>query len=181
MPSPRLLVCWLAVLLLVLAPTPGVAAAPSAQITPRVVVATATLSGAEEVPPVTDTTGSGVAVYRLSPDGTTLRYTLLAVNLTSPPVGAHIHAPAPRGQNAPVVAFLYPAPNPRSRCSQATALVLRCEGEITAADLRGPLAGQPLSALVALLAAGQTYTNVHTVRYPAGEVRGQNDPILSPV
>ena len=175
----RLLVCCFAVLLLVLVPTPGVAAAPAAQSTPRV-VATARLSEAEEVPPVTDTTGRGTAVYRLSPDGTTLRYTLVAVNLTTPPTAAHIHAPAPRGQNAPVVAFLFPAPNARSNCTQTSALVLRCQGEITAADLRGPLAGQPLSALVALLAAGQTYTNVHTTRYPGGEVRGQNDPILSP-
>ena len=181
MPGVRLLVCWLAALLLVLAPAAGVAAAPAAQVAPRVVAATATLSGAEEVPPVTDTAGGGVAVYRLSPDGRTLRYTLVAVNLTSAPTAAHIHAPAPRGQNAGVVAFLFPAPNARSSCAQTTALVLRCQGELTAADLRGSLAGQPLSALVALLAAGQTYTNVHTARYPGGEVRGQNDPVLSPV
>jgi CHRD domain len=57
--------------------------------------------------------------------------------------------------------------------------VLRCEGELTAAHLRGPLAGQPLSALVALLAAGQTYTNVHTTRHPGGEVRSQNEPVGS--
>jgi CHRD domain len=181
MPRVRPLVSWLAVLLLVLAPASVVTAAPAAQGAPRVLAATATLSGAEEVPPVPDTAGSGEAVSRLSPDGMTLRYTLVAVNLTSPPTGAHIHAPAPRGQNADVVAFLYPAPNARSRCDQATALALRCEGELTAADLRGPLAGQPLSALVALLAAGQTYTNVHTERHPGGEVRGQNEPVLSPV
>ena len=181
MPRGRLLVCWLAVLLLVLAPASAVAAAPAAQGTPRLVAATATLSGREEVPPVTETAGGGTAIYRLSPDGMTLRYTLVAFNLTTPPTAAHIHAPAPRGQNAGVVAFLFPAPNARSSCAQTTALVLRCEGELTAADLRGPLAGQPLSALVALIAAGQTYTNVHTARYPGGEVRGQNDPILSPV
>ena len=87
----------------------------------------------------------------------------------------------PVGGSASDVAFLFPAPNARSSCARTTALVLRCEGELTAADLRGPLAGQPLSALVALIAAGQTYTNVHTERYPGGEVRGQNDPILSPV
>jgi hypothetical protein len=170
---------WLAVLLLVLAPVPGAAAAPGAQATPRVLVATAHLSGAEEVPPVTDTAGGGLAVYRLSPDGTTLRYTLVAFNLTMPSTAAHIHAPAPRGQNAPVVALLFPAPNARSNCTQTAAFVLRCQGEITAADLQGTLVGQPLSALVALLAAGQTYTNVHTMRYAGGEVRGQNDAVAS--
>ena len=123
-----------------------------------------------------DTRGRGVAVFELSPDGTALRYTLTAVNLTTPPTAAHIHAPAPPGQNAPVVAFLYP-PNPRSTCTSVSRLLLQCEGRITAADLTGPLAGQPLSALIAEMAAGLSYTNVHTTRHPDGEIRGQNQPV----
>jgi hypothetical protein len=144
---------------------------------PRNFVATATLSGANEVPPVTDTDAGGVAVYRLSADGMTLRYTLVVVNLTTPPVAAHIHAPAPPGVNASVVAFLLP-PNPRSSCAQVTATVLRCVGEITAANLVGPLAGHPLSDLIAIMADGNSYTNVHTTRHTGGEIRGQNDPLL---
>jgi hypothetical protein len=46
-------------------------------------------------------------------------------------------------------------------------------GTITAADLVGPLAGQPLSALVDAMEAGETYVNVHTSQFPAGEIRGQ--------
>ena len=60
------------------------------------------------------------------------------------------------------------------------------EGTITAADLRGALAGQPLSALVAAIQAGLAYGNVHTDDgvapgntgpgdFPGGEIRGQLD------
>jgi len=139
----------------------------------RVFVAIANLSGSEEVPP-RDTAASGVAVYRVSPDGLTLHYQLVAVNLTTNPVAAHIHSTAPRGVNAGVVAFLFPA-NPTSTCSSTSAIILRCEGFISTANLQGSLAGQPLSALLAQMAAGNTYTNVHTTRFPGGEERGQNE------
>ena len=57
-------------------------------------------------------------------------------------------------------------------------------GTITAADLIGPLAGQPLSALVDEIDAGNAYVNVHTNDgvvptnegpgdFPGGEIRGQ--------
>jgi plastocyanin len=146
-----------------------------APVTPRVFVATAHLSGAEEVPPVTDTAGTGVAAFRLSRDGTALDYTLEVNNLTSAPVAAHIHAPAPPGQNAPVVVFLFPA-NPRSTCA-VRENQLHCKGEITAADLVGPLAGRTLADLIGAMNAGNTYTNVHTSRHPGGEIRGQNEPV----
>ena len=56
--------------------------------------------------------------------------------------------------------------------------------EITAADLVGPLAGQPLSALIDAIDAGNIYVNVHTNDFvdppntgagdfPGGEIRGQ--------
>ena len=138
----------------------------------RVYVAIANLSGSEEVPP-RDTAAGGVAVYRVSPDGLTLHYTLVAVNLTTNPVAAHIHSPAPRGVNAGIVAFLFPA-NPTATRS-TSAIILRCEGFISAANLQGSLTGQPLSALLAQMAAGNTYTNVHTTRFPGGEERGQNE------
>jgi len=50
---------------------------------------------------------------------------------------------------------------------------LLAEGTITASDLVGPLAGQPLSALIEAMRAGNTYVNVHTVQFPAGEIAGQ--------
>jgi CHRD domain len=138
-------------------------------------VAVAHLSGSNEVPPVVDTRARGVASYRMAPDGTALEYTLLVANLTSAPQAAHIHAPAEPGRNAPVVAVLF-QPDAHSSCHHDTALRLHCSGRITAADLVGPLTGRPLSALRALMADGQSYTNVHTARHPSGELRGQNQP-----
>ena len=160
-------------LVALLAAAGAAAAAPATDV----FVASAALSGREEVPPVLDTRASGRALYRLSPDGAALEYTLVAWGLTTPPVMAHIHAPAPPGVNAPVVAHLFP-PNPRSSCSSASALLLECTGRITAADLEGPLAGRPLGALLDPRAAGQGYTNVHTTRHPGGEIRGQNAPLV---
>jgi hypothetical protein len=174
----RLFACWLLVLVGVLGTGGPAAAAQVGAPAQGVFVATASLSGREEVPPVLDTRGSALAVYRLSPDGTALEYTLVAVELTSPPVMAHIHAPAPPGVNAPVVAHLFP-PNPHSSCTSTSSLLLRCEGRILASDLERPLAGQPLSALLAIMAAGNSYTNVHTTRHPAGELRGQNQPLVN--
>jgi CHRD domain len=108
----------------------------------------------------------------------TLRYTLVAVGLTSQPLFAHIHSPAPRGANAGVVTFRTPPQNANAVCVRFTPLALQCHGVITAANLQGSLAGQPLSALLDRMVAGQTYTNVHTALpggFPSGEVRGQND------
>jgi hypothetical protein len=47
------------------------------------------------------------------------------------------------------------------------------DGTITAANLVGALAGQPLSALVEALSSGGAYVNVHTQQNPGGEIRGQ--------
>jgi len=137
----------------------------------------AVLSGAEEVP-VNDSLGRGVAIFQLSDDGTELHYRLIASNIENV-VAAHIHV-APLGVNGGVVAFLYGnAPAGGGRIDGVLA-----EGTITAANLVGSLAGQPLSALVDAMRAGNTYANVHTNDgvaptntgpgdFPGGEIRGQ--------
>ena len=126
----------------------------------------ATLTGAEEVPPVT-TEGSGFAKLQLVEDGTEVQFLVVVKRLTDV-VQAHIHL-GPVGVNGPVVAFLlHPGETPPGRSSGVLA-----RGTFTEADLIGPLLGQPLSALVAEMTAGNTYVNVHTVAFPGGEIRGQ--------
>ncbi|MGH2386361.1 MAG: CHRD domain-containing protein [Candidatus Limnocylindria bacterium] len=131
------------------------------------------LSGAEEVPP-NSSLASGVAIFHLSADGMSLSYKLIASNIENV-TQAHIHAPAPAGANAGVVAWLYPEEG------QAPILIpgrhdgVLATGTITADDLVGSLAGQPLSALIAQIQSGNAYVNVHTTQFPGGEIRGQLD------
>lgn len=128
------------------------------------------LSGSQVVGQI-DTQGTGQAIFQLSKDGTALHYKLILSNIENV-TQAHIHL-APAGTNGPVVVWLYPSAPPLALLPGRTDGVV-AEGTITAADLRGQqLAGQPLSALIDQILAGNTYVNVHTSQYPGGEIRGQ--------
>jgi hypothetical protein len=135
------------------------------------------LSGAEEVP-ARDTNARGVAIFQLSADGTELSYKLIVANIENV-VFSHIHL-GPVGVNGPVVAFLFEGATPGGGRTDG----VLAEGTITAADLVGPLAGHPLSDLIAALESGGAYVNVHTNDgvdppntgpgdFPGGEIRGQ--------
>lgn len=124
----------------------------------------ATLSGSMEVPPEVST-GSGVALLGFDPTLTRLPVLLVVSNLRQATV-AHIHLGRP-GQNGPIVLFLF---RPAMPMDIGASRVLT-NAVFTAADLTGPLTGMPLSVL-AQMAAGNTYVNVHTVAHPNGEIRG---------
>ena len=135
------------------------------------------LTGANEVP-AHETRGVGQIKLQLSDDGTELRYRLISSNIDNVFM-AHIHE-APAGVNGPIVAFLF---GPVAPGGGRTDGVL-AHGTITAANLIGPLAGHPLSDLVAALSDGGAYANVHTNDgvpptntgpgdFPGGEIRGQ--------
>jgi hypothetical protein len=47
------------------------------------------------------------------------------------------------------------------------------KGTITEKDLIGPLAGKTVGDLVKMIKDGGAYVNVHTDKYPDGEIRGQ--------
>jgi hypothetical protein len=125
--------------------------------------------GAAEVPP-NASNAVGTAGFQLSLDGNRLQYMLLVGRLNNV-TQAHIHL-APPGSNGPVVAWLYPSAPPAQPIPGPFNGVLG-EGVITAASLVGPLQGQPLSALVDAIRAGNTYVNIHTQQFPPGEIRGQ--------
>jgi len=135
------------------------------------------LSGDEEVPSVA-TLAQGQAIFHLSKDGNELEYRLIVANIENV-VASHIHVGA-TGVNGPVVAFLFGSVPPGGGRSDGVIAT----GTITAANLVGPLAGHPLSDLIAAMRAGNTYVNVHTNDgvaptntgpgdFPAGEIRGQ--------
>lgn len=127
------------------------------------------LSGAEEVPPVA-TQAQGQAIFQVTSDGAALQFKLIVANIENV-TQAHIHL-APFGQNGAVVAWLYPSAPPPQLIPGRSDGVLSA-GVITAANLVGPLAGQTLEDLLAAMTSGNTYVNVHTLQFPAGEVRGQ--------
>ncbi len=109
-----------------------------------------TLSGAEEVPP-TATQGSGSGTVAVAPDRTvsgSFRTTGFTATV------AHIHL-APRGTNGPVIV-------PLTRSGDDTWVV--------------PAGAKLSDEQFQAYKAGNLYVNVHSTRYPGGEVRGQIKP-----
>jgi hypothetical protein len=137
---------------------------------------TATLSGAEEVPPV-PTTATGTAT--LTVDGAAITYTVNVTDLQNPVV-AHIHI-APTGQNGPVRLNLCGTGAPEPACTSGPGTVVLATGT------NGTTVGSPAITFDSLLSAmrtGGAYVNVHTddgVGQPntgpgdmaSGEIRGQ--------
>ena len=144
------------------------------------------LSSDEEVMPagvVNNSTARGSAVFQLNADGTELEYQLMVANIENAFM-AHIHRQA-KGANGGIVVWLYPstATTPGPVAGGRLDGVI-AKGTITAANLVGSLAGQPLAALIDELKAGNAYVNVHTNDgvaptntgpgdFPGGEIRGQ--------
>ena len=123
------------------------------------------LTGAEEVPAIV-TGAQGQATFKLSEDGQSLSYKL-NISAMEGVIQAHIHV-GPPNDNGPVVAFLFgPVLGGVDSAGRLAS------GSIEAGDLRNTLAGQPLSALIDEIEAGNAYVNVHTVDHVTGEIRGQ--------
>lgn len=127
-----------------------------------------TLSGANEVPPVTS---SGSGTFRATASANSLAYTLNASGTGSGITLAHIHSGA-AGANGPVVANIYLG-------GGSGIASLNQSGVITQADLVGPMAGD-MAAFMTALRAGALYVNVHTVANPGGELRAQFPPPPGP-
>lgn len=132
----------------------------------------APLSGAEEVP-VVDTLARGNTVLHVSKDGDSISYKLIVANIDNV-TQAHIHCGA-EGVNGPVVVFLFGFVE-----GGVTHNGVLAEGTITAGDViprpdsevcPGGIAN--FDELLAKISSGDAYVNVHTVEYPAGEIRGQ--------
>jgi hypothetical protein len=140
------------------------------------------LDGPGENPP-RPSQGQGQAIFRISDDGQSVDYKLIAANIDNVFM-AHIHL-APVGVNGPIVEWLFPstAPSPGPTGAGRFDGVL-ATGTFTAANLVGPLKGHPLSDLLSAMRNGGAYVNVHTStgmappntgpgNFPGGEIRGQ--------
>jgi|SRR5215208_1088957 len=123
------------------------------------------LTGFEEVPPVNNTSAIGVAEFKLGQDN--IMYTVNVTDIENV-TAAHIHS-GQVGENGPIVITLFKEDPPTTAMTTG----VLSEGNITATNLEGPMAGQLLSNLISAMRNDQTYVNVHTQQNPNGEIRGQ--------
>jgi hypothetical protein len=134
------------------------------------------LTGLKEVQ-VVSTTGHGEFHARISNDETEISWELSYADLEGAVQQAHIHFGPPNNTGNISVFFCTnlgngPAGTPLCPPSPAT-----ISGVITATDVIGPV-GQgieagALSELIDAIRDGKTYANVHSSKWPAGEIRSQ--------
>jgi len=139
------------------------AANPAGEIRGQVLVdygigLSASLDGAQEVPPVTTTaTGTGSFMLKSSSSGTVteLEYHITFAGLSGSLAASHFHN-GPAGVAAGVVR------------------AISFNGNTASGSWKSDDATQPLTpALVTELLAGRIYVNLHTAANPGGEIRGQ--------
>jgi hypothetical protein len=136
-------------------------------------VYTATLAGANEVPP-TGSPATGLISVTLSGDFLSIIETF--TGLTAPAVAAHIHCCGPVGLNE-IVAIPFPSfPNVQSgNYMTLTPLDLSLVATYNAAFItaNGGTAATAEAALIVGLNSGNAYANIHDANFPGGEIRGQ--------
>ena len=138
-----------------------------------------TLTGLQEDPLRLSTTGNGQFMIHIDEAAQTISYELSYASLEGSVLQAHIHIGGP-SQSGGISVFLCTnlgnGPAGTQLCPAAPATVT---GTLTPADVIGPT-GQGVSAgefaeLIEAIRAGQTYANVHSTKYPGGEIRAQID------
>jgi hypothetical protein len=138
------------------------------------------LTGYEETPSAVSTTGNGTFNARVSDDESRIDWELSYSDLEGAVQQAHIHF-GQKSVTGPISVFLCTnlgnGPAGTQPCPAPPATI---SGTITAADVtnlaneRGISAGE-LDELIKAIRAGATYVNVHSTRWPGGEIRSQID------
>ncbi len=100
---------------------------------------------------------SGYATFKLSGDEKTGLLKFTYANLTTPETSAHIHGPADPGQNGGILFDLDTSPR---QADGSFVWQFANVGAVTVPQIIGALK------------TGRLYINIHSSRYPAGEIRG---------
>src|SRR4029453_3561671 len=137
------------------------------------------LSGYQEAPATISTTGGGTFTAKIANDGQSFEWTLSDEALEGAVQQAHIHFGA-RGLANGIAVFLCTnlgnGPAGTQPCPAPPATI---SGTATAADVIGPAAqgieAGALAEVIAAMRAGVAYANVHSTKWPGGEIRGQLD------
>jgi hypothetical protein len=130
----------------------------------------ASLSGAEEVPPINT---SGTADFEMTIQQGTITFSLTFSDLSSSLAVAHLHF-APTQVNGGVMIFLCGGGG-QPDCPATTEGTIT--GTVTAANVVGPtaqgIAPGDLDSALEAVRAGLSYANMHTTNFGGGEIRGQ--------
>ena len=138
------------------------------------------LTGYEETPSAVSTTGNGSFTARISNDNSRIDWELSYSDLEGAVQQSHIHF-GQKSVTGPISVFLCTnlgnGPAGTQPCPAPPATI---SGTIVAADVtnlaneRGISAGE-FDELLKAIRAGATYVNVHSTRWPGGEIRSQID------
>ena len=124
----------------------------------------AALSGSEVVPPAT-TMAKGEVAFELSKNGKKLSYKITVSDIEDA-TAVHIHLGKMGEAGPPIVPIQMKAKKGKFSGTLA-------KGTITSKELMGSLKGKTVKDLIAEIESGNAYLNVHTGKYPDGEIRGQ--------
>lgn len=131
----------------------------------------ATLIGWNEVPSLNT---PGHAQLVLDVTDTTIAFRLTYADLTGPPGAAHIHV-GQVGVSGGVSVFFCGGGGGKPACPASSSGTVT--GTIDATGVVGPVnqgyAAGDIASVIAALRAGFTYANMHTAKFPSGEIRGQ--------
>jgi len=130
----------------------------------------ANLIGFQEVPAIN---APGHARLKLTMTGTEIAFVLKYAGLSGPPLVAHIHV-GQTNVNGGVSVFFCGGGGQAACPGSASGTI---SGTITASNVVGPTAQGydpgDLAPVEKAIGAGVAYANMHTVKFPAGEIRGQ--------
>ena len=137
----------------------------------------ARLTGFNEVPLTILSPGSGSAQVTIDRASSTISYTLTYADTTTSVTQAHIHF-GKKHTAGGIIAFLCsnvgtpPSGTPACPNPGGTVTGTINASQVVAQEPQN-VPGGDFNALVSAIASGTAYVNVHTTRFPAGELRGQ--------
>jgi hypothetical protein len=122
------------------------------------------LTGSQEVP-VVDTNSTGTASFVVASNGS-ITY-LINVTAMTNVTQAEVNLAEP-GKNGPIILTLFSSKAPLGNITGVLS-----QGNISSANLEGPMNGKQLPSLRDIMQQGSAYVNIRTTQNPNGEIRGQ--------